>query len=71
MPSGVRGGNTPGHGSRQKVDPAVVVLGQRALVDVPSLGIAAAALAVVVLTRRVPEPAVIAAAGVVGIVARG
>ncbi len=46
---------------------AVVVLGLRALVDLPSVLICAVTLAVIVRMKRVPEPALIAAAGVVGL----
>ncbi len=46
---------------------AVVVLGRRALVDLPTVLICAATLAVIVRMKRVPEPALIAASGVVGL----
>ena len=46
---------------------AVVVLGRRAIVDGPTLLMFAAALAVVLLMRKVPEPALLLAAAVVGI----
>jgi chromate transporter len=49
---------------------AAVVLGRRAIVDVPTAAIALATLAALVWARRVPEPLVIVAAGVVGFVAR-
>jgi chromate transporter len=45
---------------------AVVVLGRRAIIDVPTIGIAIAAMLVLIRARRVPEPLVIIAAGVVG-----
>ncbi len=46
---------------------AVFVLGRRALVDLTTLAIAAATLWVLVRVRRVPEPLLITAAGVLGI----
>jgi chromate transporter len=47
---------------------AVVVLGRRAIVDGPTIAIAIATLLVLTQARRVPEPLVIIAAGVVGVV---
>ena len=47
---------------------AVFVLGRRALIDGVTIAIALAALGVLTATKRVPEPALIAAAGVLGIV---
>lgn len=46
---------------------AVVVLGRRAIIDVATIGIALATILVLLRVRRVPEPLVIVAAGVVGI----
>jgi chromate transporter len=46
---------------------AVVVLGRRAIVDAPTIGIALVTLLVLIRVRRVPEPLVIIAAGVAGI----
>ena len=46
---------------------AVIVLGRRALVDVPTVLIGAVTLVVIVTMKRVPEPALIAASGVVGL----
>ncbi len=46
---------------------AAVVLGRRAIVDVPTVLIAAATLLVLVKAKKVPEPLVILAAGVVGV----
>jgi chromate transporter len=46
---------------------AVIVLGRRSLVDVPTLCFAAAALLILWRTKKVPEPVLIAAAGVAGI----
>jgi chromate transporter len=46
---------------------AAFVLGRRALVDVTAVAIAAVAFLVLIRTKRIPEPALIAAAGVLGI----
>jgi chromate transporter len=50
---------------------AAVVLGRRAIVDVPTAALALAVLAVLVYGRRVPEPALIVAAGVAGLLLKG
>jgi chromate transporter len=50
---------------------AAVVLGRRALVDVPTWLVFALALAVVLRARRVPEPVLIAGAAVVGVLVHG
>jgi chromate transporter len=47
---------------------AVVVLGRRAITDVATIGIALVTLLVLIRVRRVPEPLVILAAGVAGMV---
>ena len=47
---------------------AVFVLGRRALVDVTTVGIALGVLLVLMRFRRVPEPMLIAVAGILGIV---
>ena len=47
---------------------AVVVLGRRAIIDTATVGIALVTLLVLLRLRRVPEPLVIVAAGVVGVV---
>jgi len=47
---------------------AVVVLGRRAIVDGPTIALAIATLLVLTRVRRVPEPLVIIAAGVIGVV---
>ena len=47
---------------------AVVVLGRRAITDVATIGIALVTLLVLIRVRRVPEPLLILAAGVVGVV---
>jgi chromate transporter len=49
---------------------AVVVLGRRAIIDAPTIGIAIVTLLVLLRVRRVPEPLVIIAAGMVGVVLR-
>jgi len=49
---------------------AVVVLARRAIVDGPTIAIALTALAVPLVVRRVPEPVVIVAAGVAGVLLR-
>ena len=49
---------------------AVIVLGQRALVDAATVVICLLTLLSVLYVRRVPEPVVILAAGVVGVVVR-
>ncbi len=49
---------------------AAFVLGRRAVVDVPSFAIALGTLGAIVYARRLPEPLVIAVAGVVGFLAR-
>lgn len=45
---------------------AAVVLARRAIVDVPTIAIFAAALLLLIFAKRIPEPVVILAAGVVG-----
>jgi hypothetical protein len=47
------------------------VLGRRALVDVGAIAICAVAFVITSRGRRIPEPAVIAAAGLVGLLIRG
>jgi chromate transporter len=46
---------------------AAVVLGRRAITDVPTIAIAVATLVVLVTARKIPEPIVISAAGLVGL----
>lgn len=46
---------------------AAVVLGRRAVIDVPTVGIALATLVVLLKLKKVPEPLMIVAAGAVGI----
>jgi chromate transporter len=47
---------------------AVGVLGRRAIIDLPTTGIAIVTLLVLIRVRRMPEPLVIVAAGVAGVV---
>jgi chromate transporter len=47
---------------------AVFVLGKRAIVDLPTVLIGAVTLGVILSTKKVPEPVVILAAGVAGVV---
>jgi chromate transporter len=49
---------------------AAIVLGRRAIVDVPTAAIALATLGALVYARRIPEPVVILAAGVIGLLLR-
>jgi chromate transporter len=46
---------------------AVVVLGRRALIDAPTWGIALLTLVLLLRVRRIPEPALIVGAGMVGL----
>jgi chromate transporter len=50
---------------------AAFVLGRRAIIDLPTVAIAVATLAALVYVRKVPEPLVILAAGLVGLLLRG
>lgn len=50
---------------------AAFVLGRRSVVDVPTIVIALLTLLVLVRVRRIPEPLVIVAAGIVGVVVKG
>src|SRR5690348_6089751 len=47
---------------------AAIVLGRRAITDVPTIAIALATLLVLVKAKKIPEPIVIIAAGLVGLV---
>lgn len=49
---------------------AAFVLGKRAIIDVPTVLIAAATLAILLRAKRLPEPLVIMAAGMVGVIVR-
>ncbi|HZY02439.1 MAG TPA: chromate transporter [Anaeromyxobacteraceae bacterium] len=50
---------------------AAFVLGRRAIVDLPTIAMALATLAVLTWARKVPEPMVILAAGLVGVLLKG
>ncbi len=50
---------------------AVVVLGRRAIIDGPTVAIAVATLLVLTQVRRLPEPLVIIAAGLIGVALTG
>ncbi len=50
---------------------AVIVLGRRAIVDVPTIVIGAGTLGVLLMTKRVPEPVLIATSGIVGLLLKG
>jgi chromate transporter len=50
---------------------AAFVLGRRAIVDVPTVVIGSVTLLALVYVRRIPEPVVILAAGVVGLLLKG
>jgi chromate transporter len=50
---------------------AVYVLARRSLIDVPTVVIGTVTLALLMFTKRVPEPIVILAAGVIGILLHG
>ena len=50
---------------------AAFVLGRRAIVDIPTVVIGAVTLAVLLAGRKIPEPLVILAAGVAGVIIRG
>ena len=49
---------------------AAYVLGRRAIVDIPTVAIAVAALVISTRTRKVPEPVLILAAGAAGLILR-
>ncbi len=50
---------------------AAVILGRRSLPDLPTILIALATLTLLLVPRKIPEPALIMAAGLVGLVLRG
>lgn len=50
---------------------AAIVLGRRAIVDAPTILIGLVTLLVLVYVRKIPEPVVILAAGVVGLLVKG
>lgn len=49
---------------------AAFVLGRRAIIDLPTVGIFVAALVLLGVVRKLPEPALILAAGITGLVLR-
>ena len=50
---------------------AAVILGRRALMDVPTILIALVTLALLLAPKKIPEPVLIIAAGLIGLVLRG
>ncbi len=50
---------------------AAVILGRRALMDGPTILIALVTLALLLLPTKIPEPVLIVAAGIVGLVLKG
>src|SRR6266849_4647532 len=46
---------------------AAIVLGRRALIDIPTVLIALAVLAILFVTKKIPEPILILAAGAAGV----
>jgi len=50
---------------------AAIVLGRRAIVDGPTIAIAVGTLLVLTRVRRIPEPLVIIAVGIIGVAAKG
>jgi len=50
---------------------AAIVLGRRSIVDGPTIAIAVGTLLVLTRVRRIPEPLVIIAAGIIGVAAKG
>ena len=50
---------------------AAVILGRRSLVDLPTIVIALVTLALLLAPRKIPEPVLIVAAGLVGLVLKG
>jgi chromate transporter len=50
---------------------AVIVLGRRAIIDLPSVAIAAVSMAILVKFKRVPEPVLILIAGAIGFAVAG
>ncbi len=50
---------------------AAVVLGRRAIVDLPTVAVGLATLAILTWARKVPEPLVILASAVAGVLMRG
>jgi len=50
---------------------AAVILGRRSLLDLPTILVALATLALLLAPRKIPEPVLILAAGLVGLVLKG
>jgi chromate transporter len=50
---------------------AVIVLGRRSLMDIPTIAICAVSLGVLTLTKKIPEPMLIVIAGTAGVLIRG
>lgn len=50
---------------------AVIVLGRRALIDIPTVLIAIGTLGLLIVPKRIPEPVLIIAAGLVGLALKG
>ena len=50
---------------------AAVILGRRALMDVPTILIALVTLTLLLAARKIPEPVLIVAAGLIGLVLQG
>src|SRR5437660_12646306 len=50
---------------------AAVVLGRRAIMDVPTIFIALVTLALLLVPKKIPEPVLILAAGFIGLVLKG
>jgi chromate transporter len=50
---------------------AAFVLGRRAIIDLPTAAIGAATLLLLVKAKKIPEPLLIGAAGLVGLAVRG
>jgi len=48
-----------------------VILGRRGLMDVPTILIALATLALLLVPKKIPEPVLILAAGLLGLVLKG
>jgi len=48
-----------------------VILGRRALVDLPTMIIALVTLALLLAPKKIPEPVLIVAAGLIGLVLKG
>lgn len=58
-------------GTRGAIAGAACILARRSLIDLKTLFIGVVALAVLVLTKKIPEPVLILAAGAVGLLLHG